>query len=134
MSKQEFRTFTIQGSDIGFTGGIYKVKKEDGVPSSAARKAGSVLFRVVRNGAKYHHKPKEFPQFAKFSKYAKYAKDKTIKFLLRETTRGSSKESFYYEASVIELKDPIVVNRNGVEITIERKVSVKVCHDPHSHH
>ena len=138
MKQGEYRSFTIQGSDIGFSGGSYKVKNSQdgqvGVPLSAAQKAASALFRVVRNGVKYHKDPKGNPKSAKFAKYAKWAKEKTIKFLLRETTRGSSKESFYYEASIVELKNPITVNRNGVEVVIKHKVSVKVCHDPHNHH
>jgi CxxC motif-containing protein (DUF1111 family) len=138
MKQGEYRSFTIQGSDIGFSGGSYKVKHgkdgKGGAPSSAAKKAASALFRVVRNAVKYQKDPKGNARFAKLAKFAKWSKEKSIKFLLRETTRGSGKESFYYEATVVELKDPITVNRNGVEVVIKHKVSVKVCHDPHNHH
>jgi hypothetical protein len=128
--KQE-RTFTVQGSDIGFAGGLYKTTTG---PAHAARKAARILFRMVSYGVLYHQKPKEHKQYAKYSKFAAFAKDKTIKFLLRETTRDSEKKSFYYEAEMSKLRTPIIVNRNGVEVKIEHKYDVKVCHEAHSYH
>lgn len=129
-SKKE-RTFTIQGSDIGYAGGVYKSTSG---PAHAAKKAARILFRMVAHGVKYHSNPKENKKFAKFGKYAAFSKDKTIKFLVRETTQGSEKKSYYYEAEMSKLRSPIIINRNGVEVKIEHKYDVKVCHESHNYH
>jgi hypothetical protein len=110
MPKSE-RTFTISGSDIGFAGGNYKAS----APGAAGKKAARQLFRLVE----------------KDPKFAKYKSQKTIKFLLRETTRDSAKKSFYYESSMNKLKEPIILERNGVQIKIERQISVFACKDTH---
>lgn len=115
MSSAVKRTFTIQGSDLGFEGGKYT-----GVsPFNAARKAAKQLFHKVENKAKN----------PKWSKYAHLKTHKVIKFILRETTQGSGKNTFFYEGSVEHLAVPKVITRNGVEITITKKVTIKTCED-----
>jgi hypothetical protein len=114
MSEVKIRSFKIAGSDIGFEGGRYKTDKS-GTPISAARKAASVLFRMIEN--KNHEK--------KFNKYHAFAHHKGIKFIISETTRGSNHESYYYEAVSTPLKTPKVIKRGDVEITVTRKIEVK---------
>lgn len=117
------RNFTIQGSDIGFTGGHYK----SSTPYNAGTKAGGMLFRMIQYGVKYNTDKKKYAKYAKFASLAKYANEKKIKFILRETTQDSNKKSYYYEVAQTKLKTPIIVNRNGVEIKIEKKISIKAC-------
>jgi hypothetical protein len=121
MSEDKARYFTIAGSDIGFVGGRYKAGKS-GTPVSAARKAAAVLFRMIEN--KKHEQ--------KFNKYHAYAHHKGIKFIIRETTQGSSKDTYYYEAVSTPLKTPKVIKRGDVEITLTKKIEVKA-HLPSAH-
>lgn len=107
------RTFTIQGSDLGYNGGHYKSAS----PMAAARKAAKQLFRMIEN-------KKKDP---KLSKYHSFASHKDIKFLLRETTQGSSKDTYYYQAHVEKLKEPVEIVRGDITITITRKIVVKTC-------
>lgn len=107
------RFFTIQGSDLGFEGGRYK----GGEPSQAARKAAKQLFRMVENKAGK----------SEWKKYAHFKSYKVLKFILREASRGSSKHTHYYEATVIPLPEPKVIKRNGVEITVTKTIRVKTC-------
>jgi hypothetical protein len=107
------RTFTIQGSDLGYEGGRYK-----GVsPQAAARKAAKQLFRMVENKK----------DDAKWHKYEKYASHKKLKFILREASRGSDKNTYYYEAHVVALPEPKVIVRNGVEIKVTKNIVVRTC-------
>lgn len=128
---QSKRSFTIVGSDIGFTGGVYH---STSTPNVAAKRAASMIFRIIRHGAAYVKNPSQNAKYAKFAKFARFEKVKSIKFLIRETTRGSSKDSSYYEAFQKALDKPVTIVRNGVEITLEHKIDVKVCKDPHDHH
>lgn len=115
MSKKDKRTFTIQGSDIGYGGGRYT---GDG-PGVAARHAAKQLVRMVENKKKLDE----------FKQYAKFASSKSIKFIIREITRGSNKTSYYYEATVVPLPTPKVIVRNGIEITVTKTIIVKTCND-----
>jgi len=105
------RTFTIQGSDLGFEGGRYKSK----TPSLAAKKAAKQLFRMVENK---DHK-------SEWKKYSEFSSTNKINFILREMTQGSKKDHFYYEGSVTKLKTPLIVSKGGVEITITKKINIK---------
>lgn len=106
------RSFKISGSDIGFEGGRYL---SDAGPAKAAKKAGSILFRMVENKANK----------TEYRKYKKFGDNKILKFILTETTQASKKESKYYEATKIPLKTPKVIERNGVSITYSFKILVK---------
>lgn len=121
------RNFTVQGSDIGFTGGHYTASS----PAAAGKKAGRQLFKMIENGKKYHDDKKKYAKYSKFAAFAKHSGDKTIKFLLRETTQGTAKKSFYYEVSQTKLKTPVIVSRGGVEITISKEFKIKSCKEPH---
>lgn len=125
------RTFTIQGSDIGFQGGVYKSTTS---PVVAARKASNMLFRMIQHGVQYTSNPSEYKKYKDMAKYANYKNQKTIKILLRETTRNGTGKSYYYEATMKKLDEPVIINRNGKEIRVDKKVDVKVCKDPHDHH
>lgn len=109
------RTFTIQGSDLGFEGGRYKGTS----PAIAARRAAKQLFRMVDNKSKK----------TEWKKYHTFSSWKKLKFILREVSRGSEKSSHYYEATVVPLPEPKVINRNGVEITVTKSIHVKTCTD-----
>lgn len=107
------RTFTIQGSDLGFEGGRYKSV----TPAGAARKAAKQLFRMVENKLNK----------TAWHKYAKFASHKKLRFIVRESTRGSKRDTFYYEASVEQLDQPRVIKRNGTEYTVTKAIKVKTC-------
>jgi hypothetical protein len=125
------RTFTVQGSDIGFQGGTYKSTT---TPVVAARKAARMLFRVIKHAVAYKSDPVKFKAYKKYAKFAEFKNEKSIKMLLREKTKGGEGHSFYYEATMKKLSSPVIVTRNGKEIKIETEVDVKVCKDPHDHH
>lgn len=125
MSEKLKRTFTIQGSAIGYEGGRYKHNEV----YRAASKAGRQLFRVIKRGKLYRSNPTEYAKYAKYSIYAHYDLDKPIKFLLRETTLGSNKETYYYDAIMHKLDTPEVIEKNGVKIVVNDKVKIKTCND-----
>jgi hypothetical protein len=83
------RNFTIQASEIGFKGGVYK----SDLPSKAAKKAAKRLFELVE----------------KNEEYKKYNNLTEIKFILRESTKGSTKKTFFYEAEKKNLSEPKIV-------------------------
>lgn len=103
----EKRTFTVAGSDHGVTGGNYVSTS----PTAAAKKAARVL-------AKKTHLEK-------------------FKFILREKTKGSEKKSYFYEAMVENLKEPIVIEawtkKDGTPVTITKKIHLRVCHHSEMH-
>lgn len=116
------RSFTIQASEIGFTGGDYKSSS----PWSAAKKASKRLFQLVE----------------KEEAYKEFKKLETIKFILREKTMGSEKKSYFYEGSVTELKEPIYIkvkapnSKNAdtdgyVKYPITKEIQVATCPQHH---
>lgn len=119
------RTFTIQASEIGFRGGIYK----NDIPSKAAKKAAKRLFELVE---------KE-PEFKRFDDLD------SIKFILRETTKGSDKKTFFYDASKKELRKPKFVmvkapdnpkaDQDGyIKYEVNKEVKVATCSEHHVSH
>jgi hypothetical protein len=96
------KTYTIHSSCINVTGGRYKSSS----PSSAAKKAASMLFRRA-------------------AKMPKHKSCKKITFCLRESTSGSDKKMFDYSATRVKLVKPIVRVINGVEIVNKFKITVK---------
>jgi len=100
------RTFTVQGSEFGVTGGVYRSAS----PMAAGKKASRILFRSAKAGTK------------------------SIKFILRETTRGSEKKAYFYEAFMNYLKEPKVIEyKNGLKITITKEVKIKTCQEHQMH-
>lgn len=85
------RSFQVFGSGIGYkspSSSYYKGK----APAAVAKKFGSMLFRLIND---------------KTSEYFRFRNQSTIKFIMKETTRGSEKSTFYYRAERIELPEPI---------------------------
>jgi hypothetical protein len=110
MTEEVNRTFTIQGSDLNFEGGRYTGK----TPVQAAKKAAKQLFRMLKNK---DNKPE-------WKKYQKFSYDK-LKFIVRETTRGSDKSTYDYVATSEKLAKPLVIKRGDIEFTVTRKIIVK---------
>lgn len=111
------RSFKITDSEIGYVGGTYKANKS-GTPLSAAHRAASVLFRLARN-----EKGKDA--------WKKYESDRTLlKFTIRETTRGSNKDEYQYEAKIHKLHgdDIKTIKRGKVEYTVEYRIVVRAGH------
>lgn len=100
----ECRSFKISGAGIPFTGGRYVGKTF----SIASKRAASMLYRKVNND----------PSFAK------YKSKPSIKFILKETTKGSAKKTKAYIVNRVELDKPIVISRNGVEVSYKFKYVV----------
>jgi hypothetical protein len=111
------RSFKIVDSEIGFSGGKYHTDKS-GSPQSAARRAASVLFRMARND-------KQEPKWKKFE-----SSKNPIKFTIRESTRGSDKNEWQYEAKIRTLhgSDIKIIKKGDVEIKIEHEIVVRAAH------
>lgn len=129
MAKKPERNFTVQGSDLGFTGGLYTGK----TPLAAAKKAGTKLFQAIDHGVKFHEDSKKFAKYKDHAEYAKYSQQKSVKFLLRETTQGSKKKSYFYEVTQNKFDEPKIVNRGGVQISVSRQIAVRACNESHEH-
>lgn len=111
-SQNSCRTFKIVGSGIGYvspSSSYYKGKD----PLTAANKFGSMLFRLVND---------------KSGTYNKFKDKSTIKIILKETTRGSSKNTFYYKVERTLLPKPIVRTLpNGSVIENKYKIKTTKC-------
>lgn len=111
-SQNSCRTFKIVGSGIGYvspSSSYYKGKD----PLTAANKFGSMLFRLTND---------------KSSKYSKYKDKTTIKIILKETTRGSAKNTFYYKIERTLLPKPIKRTLpNGTVIVNKYKIKTSKC-------
>jgi hypothetical protein len=104
---EEKRNFAVEGSSIGFRGGHYTGL----TPVQAAKKAGKALFqRVDKN-----------PHFRR------YKNVKSIKVMLRETTRTSTHEEFYYEIHRVEKKNPVKRTIAGVEVEYKFDYHTSAC-------
>jgi hypothetical protein len=118
------RTFTIQASEIGFTGGVYK----SDLPSKASKKAAKRLFELIED--------KNGPYHSKFSNLTK------VKFILREKTQSSQKKTFFYEAEKQNLSSPKIVKVKAptnpkadadgfITYTVTKKIQVKAYAETH---
>jgi hypothetical protein len=76
------RTFTVHNSSIDIEGGRYK----SSTPISAAKKTAIKLFEIAKENSKFKSLRK-------------------IAFCLRETTTGSKKKMFDYEASCVRVEN-----------------------------
>jgi hypothetical protein len=110
--EKQCRSFKIVGSGIGYVSpptSYYKGKE----PMNAANKFGSMLFRLIND---------------KKSAYYKFNKQNTIKMIMRETTRGSSKATYYYKVERHELPKPIERTLpNGTKIVNKYKIKTHKC-------
>jgi hypothetical protein len=115
------RTFTIQASEIGFVGGVYK----SDLPSKASKKAAKRLFELAGD--------KNGPYHANLSK---------VKFILREKTAGSEKKTFFYEAEKTTLATPKIVKVKApknpkadadgfITYEVTKKIAVKAFAETH---
>ena len=106
------RNFVITSSSIGFKGGKYSANKS-GTPLSAAHRAARIIFRMAKN-------EKGKAAWKKFE-----SDDKLVKFTIRETTRGSEKNEYQYEAKIKDLAHPKTVKRAGVEYQVTTELVVR---------
>lgn len=95
------RFFTIESAEIPLPQG-YQGRFQAKTPYAAGSKAVRQLFRLS-------------------------PKKKAIRFVLRETTLGSSKKEFHYVGMKQKLDQPRVIERDGTQITINFVYSVKAC-------
>lgn len=116
--KKDYRSFTIQGSSIGYQGGSYISAS----PSGAAKKAAKQLFKLVEKEAEYK----------------KYDDEKVIQFILRETTQGSKHKTYAYDGKKHKFPKPVelpIKDKNGNPLTVEyefKAVPLKE-HEVHSY-
>lgn len=118
------RTFVIQASEIGFNGGAYNSDS----PAKAGKKAAKRLFNLI----------------AKDAKFKRYASKETIKFILRERTKGSEKKTYFYEASLTKLSKPKTVrvkaapgtqgaDKEGyISYEVSKEIKVQACEEFHA--
>lgn len=104
------RYFTIQGSGTKFEGGRYAAK--DGVVSTAAKKAGARLFRELSEAQIAARESRNLDG---------------IKFILRETTKGSKKQTYYYKIVRIPLTETKTVKIGDNTIEYKFKFELKRC-------
>lgn len=110
----EYRSFTVEGSSIGFEDGKFVSKS----PSAAAQKIGRKLFRLI----------------AKEPGYARFKTDSVVQFIVRETTQGSSHKIFAYEGHKKKLSKPVERKLpNGETYIIEFEYKAKALHDNDVH-
>ena len=87
MSTNVIRTFKIQGSGTKYTGGRYTTKNNS--LASVARKAGARLYlKLSKSEIERREKNNE-----------------GIKFILRETTRGSAKNRYFFNVKRVLKKN-----------------------------
>ena len=106
------RTFTIIGSGLKDKDGGRYVSK-DGETATAAKKAGAQLYRSLTA--------------AQISTREKNGHGK-IKFILKETTRGSRKKTYSYAVKRITLKTPktVQIRTSSGTSTIVYKYQYKI--------
>ena len=90
------RFFTVAESGTNFEGGRYAAK--DNVIGTAARKAGARLYRNLSD--------------AQIKAREKSGND-SIKFVLRETTRGSKKNTYHFIVKRQILTKPVLIKKKG---------------------
>ena len=107
---EKSKSFTIAGSGTKFTGGRYMSKNGD--VASAAKKAGARLFRDLTESQIKLREKKGL---------------KGIKFILKETTRGSKNETYTFKVTRVTLAKPITRTIAGNTIVSKYSFEVKKC-------
>ena len=106
------RTFKIIGCGIGYDSpktSYYKGKNA----TVAVSKFGRMLFKTIND-------PK--------SPFYKFKNQKTIKVIIKETTRGSKQKTYYYLTERVELDTPVVRTLpDGRIVTNKYKIKSKRC-------
>ena len=104
------RSFKIIGCGVGYKSkqtSYYKGKD----PTVAVRKFGTMLFKLINDPS---------------SEYHKFKNQKSIKVIIKETTRGSDKKTFYYLTERVELDKPVTRTLpNGETVTNKYKILCK---------
>lgn len=90
------RFFTVAGSGTNFEGGRYAAK--DNVIGTAARKAGARLYRNLSDSE---------------IKTREKGGNDSIKFILRETTRGSKKNTYHFIVTRQVLTKPVLIKKKA---------------------
>lgn len=90
------RFFTVSGSGTNFEGGRYAAK--DNVIGTAARKAGARLYRNLTDSQIKAREKNNIDG---------------IKFILRETTRGSKKSTYHFIVKKEVLSKPVLIKKKG---------------------
>lgn len=96
------RFFTIEKAEISLPED-YSGRFEAKIPRNAGIKATRQLFRLAP------------------------ANKRAIRFVLRETTQGSSGREYHYVGMKTVLKQPKLIERDGKQITIRFEYNVKTC-------
>jgi hypothetical protein len=111
-TEAQCRSFKIIGCGVGYkskASSYYKGKN----PTVAVRKFGRMLFKLIND-----------PN----SEFHKYKNQTTIKVIIKETTRGSDKKTFYYLTERVELDEPVTRTLpNGQTVINKYKVLCKRC-------
>lgn len=111
-SQNSCRSFKVVGSGIGYVSppsSYYKGKD----PLTVANKFGSMMFRLIND---------------KNGKYYSFRNKKNIKIIVKETTKGSLKNTFYYNLKRVELPKPITRTLpNGTVIVNKYKIHASKC-------
>lgn len=95
---EDYRSFTVEGSSIGFEEGKFVSRN----PGGAAKKVARKLHKLIETDSKY----------SRFN-------NNEVQFILRETTVGSSHKTLAYQAHKNKLATPVVRTLpNGKEYTI----------------
>ena len=107
---EKSKSFTIQGSGTKFVGGRYMSKNGD--VATAAKKAGARLYRDLTESQIKLREKKGL---------------KKIKFILRETTKGSNNETYTFAVTRVTLKKPVVRTIAGNTIESKYTYEIKKC-------
>ena len=86
--KEGYRSFTVEGSSIGFEKGTF-VSMD---PGGAARKIARRLHKLIEEDVSY----------------ARFKNDSDVQFIMRETTQGNPHKVFAYQAHKKKLDTPIL--------------------------
>mgnify|MGYP001287044471 CR=1 FL=1 len=111
-SESQCRSFKIIGCGVGFKSkqtSYYKGK----TPAVAVRKFGRMLFKLIND-----------PN----SEFYKFKDQQTIKVIIKETTRGSDRKTYYFLTQRVELEKPVTRTLpNGQTVVNRYKVLCKRC-------
>lgn len=107
---EKSRSFTVVGSGTKFQGGRYISKNGD--VATAARKAGAAIYRDLTENMIKSRESKGL---------------KGIKFILKETTRGSKKETHVFKVTRVTLAKPITRTIAGNTIVSKYAFEIKKC-------
>jgi hypothetical protein len=106
-TESKCRSFTIAGSGTGYQGSRFISPS----PSAAAAKAGSRLYQLLDT----------------IDKKGKFSTRESVKFIIRELTRGSEKKTFYFVVSRTKKDEPLVRKIGDKEVVYMWDYKVTSC-------